>query len=306
MNFNTFDLNLLVILDALLAERSVTRAASRLHMTQPATSAALARLRRQLGDDILVRDGRGLRPTPYAVGLEEKLHDVLATLEVALNSNPEFDPTRDRRTFRVSASDYAALILLRPLIADLQKSAPAVRLSVVGVTRSAAHQLVNDEIDLAVIPREVIQIPPNIRTQELFTDEYVFAVWKDNDQVGSVLTREDLATLPALGYAHYSSIDFAEGEIAAAGIDRNIELTTSGFALAPFLIRGTRLLGLVHRRLGAQLAEVAELRLMESPVAIPPITETMLWHDRRSDDPAHRWLRERIIELAAELPGPHL
>jgi DNA-binding transcriptional LysR family regulator len=301
VNFNTFDLNLLIVLDALLSERSVTRAAAKLHMTQPATSAALARLRKQLGDAILVRDGRSLRPTPYAVALEAPIRDVLANLELALNANPEFDPAKDQRTFRIAASDYAAVILLRPLLALLQETAPGVRLNVVGVTRSAPHQLIRDEIDLAVIPREVIDLPPLVEATALFTDEYVCAVWRGNDSVGDMLTADEFRSLPGLGYAHYSSIDFAEGEIEAAGIRRNIEFTTTGFALAPFLLRGTKLVGLLHRRLGEQLAEAAELRLIECPVAIPPITETMLWHPRRAEDPAHRWLRTQVMEIAAAL-----
>lgn len=304
VNFNTFDLNLLVVLDALLAEASVTRASARLHMTQPATSAALARLRRQLGDEILVRDGRNMRTTPYASALRDTIRDVLSTLDNALNASPVFDPTRDSRTFRISASDYASLVMLRPLIARLEETAPAVRLSVTNVNREVAQRLSEDSIDLAIIPREIVNPPSHIESAPLWTDEYVCAVWTGNNDVGDSLSLEQLAALPGLGYAHFSSIDFAEREIEAAGITRNIELTTTGFALAPFLLRGTRLVGLVHRRWALELAGAAELRLLECPLTIPSITETMLWHPRHSDDPAHRWLREQILDLSESLQEP--
>lgn len=301
LNFNSFDLNLLVVLDALLTERSVTRAAAKLHMTQPATSAALARLRRQLGDEILVRDGRSLRPTVYAMSLEGPVHEMLIELEVTLNSNPTFDPSRDERTFRVSASDYSALLVLRPLAARLHEIAPGVKLSVTGVTRAVPHQLIRDEVDLGIIPSEVVDIPSEVQSHPLFSDEYVCAVWRDNPDVGDTLTVDDLRTLPGLGYSANPVVDFAEIEMQAAGVQRNIEFTTASFAMAPLLIRGTRMISFVHRRLGHQLAEAAELRLLESPIEIAPIHEMMLWHRRYEDDPAHRWFREELVGLVHEL-----
>lgn len=303
VNLNHFDLNLLVVLDALLTERSVTRAAERLKMTQPATSAALARIRRQLDDPILVRDGRSLRPTPYAESLATTVRDMLAGLEVALSSTPQFDPATDERVFRLAASDYAALVAVRPLLTRLQEIAPRVRLHVTTVSRNVPQQLLRDELDLAIAPLEVWEFPAPLERETLFLDDFVCAVWAGNRQVGESISAEEFSRLPHLGYAQLGVVNFAESQLAALGVSRQIEMTTQSFALAPFLIQKTRLVALIQRRLAQEVGSSAELRLIEAPFALRPITEAMWWHPRRKDDSAHVWLRQQLREIFPDLPG---
>lgn len=301
MNFNHFDLNLLVVLDALLTEQSVTRAAARLHMTQPATSAALARLRRQLEDDILVRDGRGLRPTPYAASLTVPVREALAELESVLSAKPHFDPARDGRTFRVVVSDYAALMLLSPLVAQLQEEAPLVRLAVSPISSHAPQQLLRDEIDIVIAPIEIREYPEPIRSEVLFQDDFVCAVWRGNPLVKDELSLETFSRMPHLGYFQLGVVNYAEQQLAEAGVTREIELMTQTFALAPFLLWGTRLVAIVQKRLAERLSASAEIRVFPSPVPLKPITEAMFWHPRHDDDPGLQWLCERLRELGGHL-----
>lgn len=297
---NHFDLNLLVVLDALLTDRSVTRAAERLQMTQPATSAALARIRRQLDDPILVRDGRTLSPTAYAESLAGPVRDMLANLEVALGSPPGFDPTTDSRVFRIAASDYAALVAVRPLLARIQATAPQIRLHVTTVSKLVPQLLMRDELDLVIAPLEVWEFPAPIHNEVLFRDDFVVAAWSGNPEVGSAITGEDFSRLPQLGYAQLGVVNFAESQLEALGIERTIEMTTQSFALAPFLIRGTRMIALIQRLLAAEVGEAAELRVVEAPFVIRPITEAVWWHPRRDDDAGHAWIRSELRSLFAE------
>lgn len=295
------DLNLLVALDALLAERNVTQAGRRLSLSQPAMSAALGRLRRLFDDQLLVRSGRQLEPTPFAEALAEPIREILAGVEQILAQRLHFDPASDARTFSVIASDYATVVLLRPLFEYLAEHAPRVRVAVAPLDPDFQERLRRDEVDLLVVPREVADKVAGLPSTTLFSDRFVCAVWRDHPAVGTSITVAQLSALPYLTYGAGALSSFVDIQLDALGITRQVEVTTQSFVIAPFLLRGTRFVAMVQERLGAEVAAAAGIRLLDPPVALRPITEAMFWHPRHDNDPGHRWLRAQIAKLAAEL-----
>jgi DNA-binding transcriptional LysR family regulator len=301
MNLKNADLNLLIALDALLTERNVTRAAQRLSLGQPATSAALRRLRRMFGDPLLVRRGRVMELTPLAQALIGPVHEVLREIDGLLSVRPEFNPGCDERSFSVMASDYVALVLLRPLLARLGTIAPNVRVSLLPITMPFRSMLGRGETDLVLFP---VEVDPDLRGfphRPLFTDRYVCTVWNQHPEVGDEITLDMLSRLPYLSYTHVQLASSVETQLDAAGVERRQEVSTGSFVVSPLMQRGTRLVALLHERLARALQEAAELRILEPPLPLKPITEVMFWHARSEDDPAHRWLREEVAAMAATI-----
>lgn len=301
MHLNRVDLNLLVALDVLLQERNVTRAADRLSLGQPAMSATLARLRKLFDDPLLVRRGRVLEPTPLAQSLVQPVAHALAGIQDVLTTKPGFDPGADERTFAVMASDYVTLMLIRPLLAELHQVAPKVRVTVNPVTSRYRDDLERGALDLLLLPLEVDSGLGRFPHQTAFQDRYVCAVWKEHPDVGEEMTLELLARLPYLVYDSLVLPNNVETQFDALGITRNVEVATGTFLLSALLLQGTRLVAMLHERMARELEHVAALRILDPPVPLTPITEMMFWHPRSDADPGHRWLRERIAALAADL-----
>lgn len=293
------DLNLLVAFDALMSERSVTRAAERLSVGQSAMSATLGRLRRLFDDPLLVRQGRELVTTPLADSLIGPVRDALSTIEEALwTARPDFDPATARRTFSIVASDYVTLVFLRPLLARLASEAPHVRLHLRPVTADFRDQLRRNLADLLIVPREVLGQAHDFPSSPLFSDRYVCAVGRDNPDVGDTITLDQFSAQPYLAYNVGVLTSVAEQQLDAAGIPRNVEVVAETLVLAPHLLSGTRLLTLLHERLARAMPAQLDIRLLEPPMPLSPITEVMSWTTRHEHDPAHVWLRRRLLHLA--------
>jgi DNA-binding transcriptional LysR family regulator len=295
------DLNLLVAFDALMAERSVTRAAERMLVGQPAMSASLARLRKLFGDPLLVRDGRTLVPTPVAESLVDPVREALNLVEAMLASRTTFDATQESWTFNVLASDYVLLVMLRRLVSTLRKEAPKVRINVRPIAADYADQLRTGLVDLFVLPREIEQSGARLLSEDLFTDRLVCAVDADNEIVGDSMSRRQFEALPYLAYDGGVLTSAAQWQLRSQGIDRPIDVTTQSFVVAPLLLRGTPFFTVIHERLGKLLGPQNGLRLVESPVRFTPITEAMFWAERHNDSPSHLWLRDQVRTAAANL-----
>ncbi|MGK2240557.1 MAG: DNA-binding transcriptional LysR family regulator [Rhodococcus sp. (in: high G+C Gram-positive bacteria)] len=295
------DLNLLVAFDALMTERSVTRAAERVLVGQSAMSASLARLRRLFDDPLLVRDGRAMVPTPVAESLTAPVRQSLALMESVLGRRRRFDPAVDEQAFSILASDYVMVVLLRPLLAEIHSKAPNVRIHVRPSPPDYADLLRRGLVDLVIVPRELEHSGVQLNREDLFVDRLVCAVDADNTEVGDILTREQFETLPYLGYESDVLPSVAQQQIRAHGVNRPVDVTTQSFVAAPLLLRGTPFFTVVYERLAQGLASQAGIRLLESPLAFAPITEAMHWSPRHDDSPAHRWLRARVSESAASI-----
>ncbi len=305
MKLASFDMNLLVALDALLSEQSVSRAAERLRVGQPAMSATLGRLRQAFGDPLLVRSGRGLQRTAHADSLRAPLAEILRDVELLLNAEQAFDPFTARRTFTVLASDYVSLVLLRHLIERLGTIAPHVSVRVTPVDASLMENVRRGVVDLAIYPAEVMPTNRPFRSLPLFSDDFVCVTDAGNDEVGDEITLEQLARLPYLALHQGTLPSLVDERLDEAQIPRNTTMVAQSFVVAPFLLPGTRMFTIIQRRLATMLMPEAHFKLLTCPVPLPTIHELMIWAPRRETDAGHAWLRgelQRTAELLRDDP----
>ncbi|WP_178082621.1 MULTISPECIES: LysR family transcriptional regulator [unclassified Pseudomonas] len=286
------DLNLLVILDALLSEQHVTRAAERLHLSQPAVSHALARLRDLLGDPLLVRAGSGLVPTARALELAAPLAEILAQVQSLLAPNI-FDPASARRTFRLAMSDYGAAIILPGLIRTLRAEAPGIDLQISHASREGMVEgLLNGDIDLAagVLP----ELPGELRSTPLFEERYVCLLDRQSLPAGGVLDLPTYLSRPhVLLEMRGSGTPEIERTLTALRERRRVAISLPHWSVAPQFISGTDLILTVASR---ALNEVDDesLIVVPPPFEIAPFTFVSAWHKRRGGDQALNWLNRRI------------
>ncbi len=297
MNLAKYDLNLLVALDALLAEKNVTHAGDRVGLSQSAMSGVLARLRYMFDDELLVRVGRQMERTPLAEEIIEPLRACIRDVEMLLSSRLKFNPATERRTFTIATSDYLSFLLLGPLIEHLSELAPGITLRIIQVDDTRVDQLTNDVIDFVIMPSGISVTLPS---QALFEDRWVCAVWKDNPEVGDGLTEGQYQRLPHLVSGQESS-GIADRHLGQLGVQRHIGASVQSFLLAPFVISGTRMVTLIHRRLGERLSLCADIRLIEPPFEFPQIRESIYWNPRHTNNPAHLWMIEQISEVATRV-----
>jgi DNA-binding transcriptional LysR family regulator len=300
MNLRQFDLNLLVALDVLLTERNVTRAGERLFLSQPAVSGILARLRHAFQDELLVRVGRNLELTAFAADLAGPVRDTLHQIEDLLNLRQPFEPESVQLRFRVAASDYVVFLLLGTLLRLLTTIAPQISVRFLALEPSAGERLAAGELDFVVLPAE---LEPSWPSLPLFEDSWVCAVWSQHPYAGDQFTLEEFLAIPHLSFrlAGPDHGSVAESYLAQLGFELKIVASIESFAMAPFLLRETPFTTLVPRRLGERLQRAADIRLIELPLAIPPLREKQIWSPRYTASPAHAWFRARLAEIAEAL-----
>lgn len=296
------DLNLALVLHALLAERSVSRAAKRLGMSQSATSHALARLRRSLADPLFLRVPQGIVPTPRAEALAEPLAAGLALLEQSLLPPQRFDPATAQRQFRIAASDYVEFLLLPRFLGALASEAPRVHVWVRPYADEALATLQRGDLDLVlgVVGPEAQQL--QLQSRQLITERLVCVV-----REGHPLTRGRL-TLQRFAAAQHVLIaprgrpgGPIDDALAERGLQRQVAVAVPHFLAAPHIVAQTDLVLTMAERIAASFATVLPLKLLELPFELPPVRGMMLWHERHAGDPAHAWFRERLGAMTAEV-----
>lgn len=304
MELSQVDLNLLVPLDALLHEGSVTRAGRRVGLSTPAMSHALARLREQLGDPLLVRAGRNMVLTPHAEALRPRVRALLSEVAAVLLPERVFDPARLERRFRIHCTDHMLAVLGPALDRLVAQAAPRVSLQFLPNTPDDAALLREGSIDLAlgVFPN----LPPELRTQLLFRDWFVCVVREDHPRVRRKLTLEAFVALEHVQIAPRgrpgSILDEA---LAARGLKRRITRAVPYFQAGLLLAATTDYVLTVSARLAQAMAPRLGLRVLELPLPLEPYALTQLWHPRVDGDPAHRWLRAMVLAAAREAaPDP--
>jgi DNA-binding transcriptional LysR family regulator len=292
------DLNLLVTLDVLLSEESVTGAARRLRLTQSAVSRSLAKLRELLGDELFVRTGAGMRPTRRAIELAAPLRRTLTELGALLEPRERFDPATTRRTFHIAALDYTQLTLLTPWSARLPELAPAVNLVVRQLSVHSKRDLEAGTLDLYVAPRT--RSVAGVVWTHLHDDDYTCVVWEGHASRRLSLTR----------YAQLEHLLVAPGErpggivdrvLAEQGVTRRVSVQIPSFLTVPYMLIGTQRVVTLPRRLARVFVEHHPLRLIEPPIEIPRTAMDIGWHEIHREDPGHMWLRNQLGQLAAEV-----
>lgn len=300
MNVASVNLNLLVALEALLDERSVTKAAKRVGVTQPAMSNTLAQLRSVFDDPLFRRTSSGLEPTPRALEVAEPVRSGLRSLRAAL-SRPRFDPKSATRTFVIAASDYVELVLWPPLLSALAKEAPGVTLEVRPWGRHEIPELLaRGEADVMIGYFD--QIPARHASARLFTEEYVCIVRKKHPLVAGTLP---LAKYLKLGHVLVSQVGGGVGSVdralALQGKSRRVVARVSHFLMVPTLVARTDLVAALSRRVAEAFADPLKLQVLKPPIELPRATVGHAWHEQMENDPGHRWLRELIARVAATL-----
>jgi DNA-binding transcriptional LysR family regulator len=320
VRFDNLDLNLLRVFEALMEERSATRAGSRLGLTQSAISHALNRLRYVLKDELFVRGPDGMQPTERAADIAPRLRQGLLQLQLALAPS-EFVPERTDRRFTIACTEYAGAVIIPALIARLRQEAPHASLSILPSNQGVAETLRCGRADLAI--GSFRRFPDWFESETLLRETRVWVLSADHPAAGGDLTLECLAELPHLvvaatgederaieGYVvdhglerlvTRSDAGVLQGALAARGLRREIAVTTPQFLAALAAVSQSDIAALLPRRLAASFVGRYRLALFEPPYESPTFEVMSLWHRENGDQPAIAWLRKVLREVAAEL-----
>lgn len=287
-------MNLFPVLDAIYATRNLTRAAERLHITQPAVSNALARLRRSLDDQLFIRTPTGMSPTPLTESIMPRVQQALALLGSSITEQHTFDPASAQKTLRMSMNDMAETLLLPRLLEHLQQVAPGIGIESYYVPRDQlVKELAANSLDFGLdIP---MVSATQLQQQRLVADRYQVMLRPDHPLAGqSSLTLEQYL---ALEHIHVSSRRSGPGIADIAlnklGRRRKVKLRVQHYRVAPMVVQKTDL----ALTIPASLARQHSAKLFELPFQIPQMDWHLLWHRSQDDDGANRWLREQIIAL---------
>lgn len=301
MRLNRLDLNLLIALDALLTEQSITRAAERIHLSQPATSGALARLREFFEDDLLVRVGAQMQPTPLGESLAVPVHNILMQIQATVERRLDFDAATSDRCFRILASDYTTSAYIEELALRLTRTAPNVQLEIIAPTSNPWEKLEQGDIDFLVMPEHILS--NDHPSAILFTEGFVCLGWEENPELQDGL---DLKTFLKLGHVVtrfgpnrvYSQDQLILRE--KHGIEVKAEIITSNFNSLPKFVNGTHRISVMYERLAQEWCNYLPLKTFPVPVDMPAISWGIQWHKFREMDPGIQWLKKEALRTARE------
>jgi LysR family nod box-dependent transcriptional activator len=301
MRFKGLDLNLLVALDTLLAERSVTQAAERLHLTQSAVSNALARLRATLGDDLLVQSGRRMVLTPFAEELRGQVRDILMLIDSTVRSKPDFQPESSHRHFRIACSDFVAEAVLTDAVLEISRVAPGISLDLLPLVSDEVYLgLQRGEIDLIIAPdhycrADQLQAP-------IFSEPWTCVAWAGNKTVGPTINLAQYTKAEHVVLQPMGQMALDQHFLKDNGIERRAMVTVPVFTWIPRLLVGTARIATMPRRFAASCARTLPLKTARPLFDIPPLNESMQWHPSRDRDKALAWLRQVILGVAGRIP----
>lgn len=292
MRFNGLDLNLLVALDTLLECRSVTEAASRLHLSPSAVSCALSRLRDQLEDELLTKVGRKMYLTPFAESLLGEVRSLLVEIDATLRAKPVFVAADSTRHFRVAASDYVIQVALMEAQRKIAQQTAGVSLELLPISEDADGYLDSGEVDLLVVPGRFA----NARrpSEELFTDSIVCMVWADNQRVGDRIDLDGYLSMDHVAYQPKGEPFTFEKWLLSSFGRKKIRSSAYLFSLLPHFVIGTNMVATLPLRFARACARNYPLRIVMPDFDIPPFTEFMIWHQSKDRDPGLAWLRTVI------------
>ncbi|MBS0452702.1 MAG: LysR family transcriptional regulator [Proteobacteria bacterium] len=303
MRYQRIDLNLLIALDALLAERNVTRAAERMHMTQSAMSGVLARLREYFEDQLLVPVGRSMQLTPRAESLIEPVRNIILQVDATLGVKPEFEPSTARRHFRLIASDYVTQVLLAEVLRRIAQTAPHLSFDVRPTYSGMAQDLDQGRVDFLVTPAHLTlgEHPQAV----LFEDTYHVIACQQNMALRDGISLEQYQSVGHVVYQadQGSNPWFEQWYANQHGNTRRVEVVAHGFLLMPRFVVGTGRIATIQTRLAKQFVQAMPLRLLEPPLETPRLTEVLQWHRFRNDDPGIQWVREQVLAVAESMPA---
>jgi DNA-binding transcriptional LysR family regulator len=297
MNLNKVDLNLFIVFDAIYTEANLTRAGQIVGITQPAVSNALARLRETFNDPLFVRTAQGMVPTPMAQNIIGPVRNALQLLRVSVQESRTFNPLQANKTFRISMTDLTEAVVLPPLFQRLRRLAPNVKIeSMLAKRRETTKELAAGRLDFAM--DAPLNTDPQVRHVKLLEDRYVCAMRRGHPLAKDKLSVDEYLSL---SHIHISSrrsglgmVDLALGKM---GQQRKIALRSQHYMMATQVIQHTDMAVTVPER----FARRHDLHQVSLPVEIPPLETHIYWHESTDQDPANRWMREQMIEIAQQV-----
>lgn len=294
MRFKGLDLNLLMALDALLDEKSVSRAAERLHLSQPAMSAALGRIREYFNDPILKLHGKRMMPTSHALRIHQELKQVLANVDSLISKTAFFDPGTSTRKFTITASDYLAQVIFVPLLRDLRTSAPGIQVELLPPTDSTHELLGQGRIDLKLAPKQMLS--EGFPSEILFKERFVVVGCKTNPIFKNGLSEESFYTSGhvVVKLGRRTPLSVTDQMLEARKKPRETDVLVGSFHLAPEMVVGTDRLTVMHERLAQIFSNRLPIAITEVPFDFPPLEEYIQYHSTRVDDPGIRWMIDKV------------
>jgi DNA-binding transcriptional LysR family regulator len=299
MRLRNLDLNLLLVFDAVLRERSVVRAADSLAISQPAVSHALNRLRHALKDKLFIRTPAGMTPTPRAEQLALPVRKALNELQLAVEGDT-FDPSAADRRFTIAVNNYAAVVAVAPILAAVRARAPNVRLSLVpSGTLNLGDRLDRGELDLAMSGSAIAG--ERFGSQQLIEDRFVAVLRSGHPALRKKLTAASLAELQHLGISSSGeNLEFVDALLKARKTARFLASDVPYLSAGAVLVQ-SNLVAILGRKLAMEFRRAYPIEIRELPFEAPVLRSVMSWHRRFDDVPAHRWLRSTIIGTATTL-----
>jgi len=307
VHLDKFDLNLLVALDVLLTEKHVSRAADKLHISQPTMSAALSRLRQYFDDQLLQRSGAKLELSPRGEELALEVGEILSKIRATLRVTSTFDPSCDAWDFRLNLSDYVASVFMPTVTRRLLEEAPHVRCQVEYAHRMSLSDLSRGASDFCIVPLDFEGFEDkgnaaDLLNEELFRDKFVLVMDEDHRKGQAAIDLAEFLNLPYIEvrFAHrgFSVID---AEIRRQKVHLTTAAVTASFNAAVCMIPGTPMTAIVPLRLAERLVPTFGLKLNDVPINLPQVCESLIWHKRNTANPAHRWFRDFLHRSASEL-----
>jgi DNA-binding transcriptional LysR family regulator len=305
MNLAAFDLNLLRVFDAMMAERHVTRAGQRIGLSQPAVSAALNRLRGLFDDELFVRNGHEMVPTARALSISEPIADALRRVEFAVAANKQFDPATMRRDFTVRGVDYFGFLLIPPLMQNLSQRVPKIVVRCLDAQSGSVVQLLDEgRIDLAIEVLHELNDP--IRSQFLLRERYVVIISAQHPEIAVTGIFDgdkfDLDLYCRVPHAVHSFVGGITGNVDAAlssiNRQRHVALSSPHFFSIAKAVADSNIIANFPERLAKQIAPLFGLRIFQPPVDLAPISLAMIWHRRNDSDAGHIWFRQQVMQAA--------
>ncbi|MEK1860606.1 MAG: LysR family transcriptional regulator [Rhizobium leguminosarum] len=298
-----YDLNLLPVFVALMEERNVTRAAEQLGMTQPAVSNALNRLREALRDPLFIRERYGMKPTEMAQALAPVIRGALASLDDVILGQQAFDPARATRQFTIAPNSYVEFVLMPVIVARLRECAPGIRLRLTPFGNDLSETGAISGATEMVLGR-IVEPPDNMVVQHLMDDGLACVVRRDHPEIAESISEEQYQRMRHVNVLPPGRMRVGLFQmLQQAGLRRDVSVSVTHFLAVPEMVAVTDYCATLPRLICQRLARDPRLKVLPAPVDLGSFPVELAWHVRYRNDPAHRWLRSLISEVAKDVSG---
>ena len=298
-SLRTFDLNLLVAFDVLMRELNVTRAAEQMFVTQSAMSHILHRLRQQLDDPLLVKTPSGMKPTERALTLIEPVRALLSEMEQLIQPPLEFEASTSQRRFVLAATDYLEFLLMPALTGSIDQIAPGIDIHVKRTEASfPVAQLENGSLDVVLGFESVLNAPAHLCCQKLFDDQMVCVVRQNHPMIRNAPSLEDYIAVPHILISWKGTPSgIIDQYLLELGLERRIKLIVPNFLSAPLIVAQSDMILSLPYKIAERFTKFVPLEIFPVPIKLPTYDLVMIWHPLRDKDPAHFWLRDKILTI---------